>query len=248
MKHATHIFMDVSNSWTKFSAGTLDRIGKVERVLTGSIDKIFLKKLQRKFPESILVISSVVPKKTMLAKKSWNPKKLIVLTCKSKLGIGIEYPNPKSIGADRLANAVAAAHLYSCPAIVIDFGTALTFDIISKKRAYLGGVIAPGLNAMLDYLHDRTALLPKIQLQEPKRAIGKSTTQAMLAGAVFGYRGLVREILKQTEKELKSDKITVVATGGYAKLIARSVTEIQHLHPTLTLEGVRIVAKNEAEK
>ena len=133
--------------------------------------------------------------------------------------------------------------LYGFPAIVVDLGTAVTFDIVSGRRAYIGGVIAPGLEAMTNFLYQRTALLPKLSLKEPRRAIGKSTIQAMLSGAVFGYRGLVREILSQIRTEqFPRKKVYVVATGGYARLIAGRLPEIGVVHPNLTLEGLRIVA------
>jgi type III pantothenate kinase len=119
----------------------------------------------------------------------------------------------------------------------------VTFDIVSERRAYVGGVIAPGLEAMTNFLYQRTALLPKLSLKEPRRAIGKSTIQAMLSGAVFGYRGLVREILARIRAEqFARKKVHVVATGGYARLIARRLPEIEVVHPNLTLEGLRIVA------
>ena len=168
---------------------------------------------------------------------------MIWLDWRLKLGVKIDYPKPQSIGADRLANAAAVTALYGCPAIVVDFGTAVTFDIVSERRAYIGGVIAPGLEAMTSFLYQRTALLPKLSLKEPRRAIGKSTIQAMLAGAVFGYRGLVREILSRILGErFPRKKVYIIATGGYARLIARGLPEIGVVHPNLTLEGLRIVA------
>jgi type III pantothenate kinase len=126
---------------------------------------------------------------------------------------------------------------------VVDFGTAVTFDIISKRRNYIGGVIAPGLEAMTNFLYQRTALLPKLSLTEPRRTIGKSTIAAMRSGAVFGYRGLVREIITRIKAERFSrEKVHIVATGGYAQLIAAKLREIDAIHPHLTLEGLRIVA------
>src|SRR5438477_390023 len=189
-----------------------------------------------------VVVSSVVPKKNRQIKRAAGKRKLIWLTSQSRLNVRIDYPNPKSIGADRLANAVAVAKLYGTPAIVIDFGTAVTFDILAADNAYIGGVIAPGLEAMTNFLYDRTALLPRISLREPRSAIGKSTNQAMLAGAILGYRGLVREILQRitAEKSWKG-KVRVVATGGYAKLIARKLPEVETVHENLTLEGLRLV-------
>src|SRR5438094_10235121 len=169
--------------------------------------------------------------------------RVLCLNSTVKLGVGIDYPAPEAIGADRLANAAAVAALYGCHAIVVDFGTAVTFDIISGCRKYIGGVIAPGLEAMTNFLYQRTALLPKISLKEPRCAIGKSTIEAMLSGAVIGYRGLVREILARIKAEqFPHKKVYVIATGGYARLIAGRLQEIGVIRPHLTLEGLRIVA------
>ena len=190
-----------------------------------------------------MVVASVVPAKNAAISKAAGKTNVIWLDGKLKLGVEIDYPKPQSIGADRLANAAAVTALYGYPAIVVDFGTAVTFDIVSGRRAYVGGVIAPGLEAMTNFLYRRTALLPKLSLKEPPRAIGKSTIQAMLSGAVFGYRGLVREILARIRAEqFPRKKVHVVATGGYARLIARRLSEIDVVHPNLTLEGLRIVA------
>lgn len=169
--------------------------------------------------------------------------KVLWLDSKLKLGIAVDYPKPHSIGADRLANAAAVAKLYGCPAIIVDFGTAATFDVVSARRSYVGGVIAPGLEAMTNFLYQRTALLPELSLKEPKRAVGRSTIEAMRSGAVFGYRGLVREILGQIKaEEFPRTKVVVVATGGYARLIAEGLPDIDAVHQNLTLEGLRIVA------
>ena len=190
-----------------------------------------------------MVVSSVVPAKNSAILKAAGKVNVLWLDWKLKLGVEIDYPNRQSIGADRLANAAAVTALYGFPAIVVDFGTAVTFDIVSEHRAYIGGVIAPGLEAMTNFLYRRTALLPKLSLKEPRRAIGKSTIQAMLSGAVFGYRGLVREILAQVRAEqFPHKKVHVVATGGYSRLIARRLPEVDVVHPNLTLEGLRIVA------
>jgi type III pantothenate kinase len=163
------------------------------------------------------------------------------LNSKTVRGIGIDYPKPDSIGADRLANAVAARARFGAPVVVVDFGTAVTFDVVNAKGNYAGGIIAPGLAAMTDYLHEKTALLPKIKIREVKSVVGKSTEQAMLVGAVHGYRGLVRELIGELKRELRANKLPVVATGGYAKLIAAKLPEIFAVTPDLTLEGLRLV-------
>ena len=190
-----------------------------------------------------VVVSSVVPtKNSAISKAARNKAQVLWLDWKQRLGVTIEYPKPQSIGADRLANAAAVADLYGCPAIVVDFGTAVTFDVVSARRRYIGGVIAPGLEAMTNFLYQRTALLPKLSLKEPHRAVGKSTVEAMRSGAVFGYCGLVREILARIKAEQFSrKKVTVVATGGYARFVASQLPEVAVVRPHLTLEGLRIV-------
>ncbi len=198
--------------------------------------------LADKIPETV-VVSSVVPKRNRAIEIATRRSRLLWLSARINLGVGVEYPSPETIGADRLANAAAVAVLYGCPAIVVDFGTAVTFDVVSKQRRYIGGVIAPGLEAMTSFLYQRTALLPKLSLKEPKTAVGKSTADAMMAGAVYGYRGLVREILSGIKAErFRRERVKVVATGGYAQLIARRLPDIQAVDPNLTLEGLRIVA------
>ena len=190
-----------------------------------------------------MVVSSVVPAiNSAISRVAKKKAKVLWLDWRLKLGVGIDYPKPQSIGADRLANAAAVAELYGCPAIVVDFGTAVTFDVVSERRAYVGGVIAPGLEAMTNFLYQRTALLPKLSLKEPNSAVGKSTIEAMRAGAVFGYRGLVREILARIKAEqFPRTNVVVVGTGGYARLIAEGLREIGVIRPHLTLEGLRII-------
>jgi type III pantothenate kinase len=190
------------------------------------------------------VLCSVVPRATPLVRKTvraiWKLETL-ELNPQSIRGVGIDYPKPNSIGPDRLANAVAAKFRFGAPVVVVDFGTAVTFDVVDAKGNYVGGIIAPGLAAMTDYLHEKTALLPKIKIREVKSAVGKSTEHAMLVGAVQGYRGLVRELIGELKRELRVKKLPVVATGGYAKLIAAKLPEISAVAPDLTLEGLRLV-------
>ncbi len=149
----------------------------------------------------MIVVSSVVPKKDALIRRAAGKIRVVFVSAKCELGVGVDYPEPESIGADRLANAAAVAALYGTPAVVVDFGTAVTFDVVSAERCYIGGVIAPGLEAMTTYLYNRTALLPKLSLAEPRRAVGRSTKAAMMSGAIFGYRGLVKEILAKVGAE-----------------------------------------------
>ena len=186
---------------------------------------------------------SVVPSATRPCAKFLNTLSLpgLELTNKTLIGVGIDYPKPQSIGADRLANALAVKHFFGAPAVVVDFGTAVTFDVVNRAGNYVGGIIAPGLSAMTDYLHEKTALLPRIRIRDPKATIGKNTEQAMLIGAVNGYRGLIRGLVHDLKSELKTRRLPVVATGGYAELIADDLPEITSVEPNLTLEGLRLL-------
>lgn len=238
-----YLLIDVSNSFVKLAPATTNKIGKATRLPTSELTIAAMRRILRNRNAATIVVSSVVPKRNRAITGGAGSARVLFLTPELDLGVGINYPQPRSIGADRLANAVAVAELYGTPAIVVDFGTAVTFDVVSAKRDYVGGVIAPGLEAMTSYLYQRTALLPKLTLREPRRAIGKTTREAMMSGAVFGYRGLVREIIERLCRENFPDaKPHVVATGGYAQLIARKMPQIDAVHPNLTLEGLRIVA------
>jgi len=189
-------------------------------------------------------LCSVVPNTTPVAcdlvRRCFNLSPL-VLTHLTLRGVGIDYPHPETIGPDRLANAIAARTLFEPPVVVVDFGTAVTFDIVDAQGRYIGGIIAPGLAAMTDYLHEKTALLPRIQIRDIRSAIGRSTEEAMLIGAVHGYRGLVRELILALRRELRAPALPVVATGGYARLIARGLPEISRVRPHLTLDGLRLL-------
>ena len=131
---------------------------------------------------------------------------------------------------------------------MVDFGTAVTFDVVNRAGNYAGGIIAPGLAAMTDYLHEKTALLPRIKIREVRGIIGKNTEQAMLIGAVQGYRGLIRELIAGLKKTLRAKNLPVVATGGYAKLIAARMPEIIAVNPLLTLEGLRLTWEANASR
>ena len=241
------LLLDIGNTNTHLGLGGPRRVLSQTSIqtdswLNGGVRDALLKFVGRHSIESA-ALCSVVPRTTPLVLKAvWQLWKVDVLevTPKSVRGVGIDYPKPKTIGPDRLANAVAARHHFGAPVVVVDFGTAVTFDVVSGAGKYIGGVIAPGLAAMTDYLHEKTALLPRIEISEPKSAIGKSTEQAMLAGAVFGYRGLIRGLVGELKRELRVRKLPVVATGGYAKLIASRLPEIAAVRPDLTLEGVRL--------
>lgn len=239
---ADYLLIDVSNSFTKLAFASTKKLGATERLPTPSLSVSALQKIMSKRAVARIVVCSVVPKKDACIRRAAGKIPVTFVNSQSALGVGVDYPEPRTIGADRLANAAAVAALYGCPAVVVDFGTAVTFDVVSAERCYIGGVIAPGLEAMTSYLYKRTALLPQLTLAEPRTAVGKSTRAAMMSGAVFGYRGLVKEILVKIASEaFGKRRARVVATGGYAHLIAKKMPEIDAVHAHLTLEGLRIV-------
>jgi type III pantothenate kinase len=234
--------MDISNSFTKLGLTDGVRLLRTARIPTPRLDPAALHRVTRAWNYELVVVSSVVPAAEKAIRPALASSRIIKVSEKLQLGVGIDYPKPASIGGDRLANAASGVALYGAPLVIVDFGTAVTFDIISAERRYIGGVIAPGMEVMTSYLYQRTALLPKINLLEPVSAIGKTTRDAMMAGAVFGYRGLVKQIVSEVRKELGSPrKLIVVATGGYADLIAAKLPELHAVHPHLTLEGLRII-------
>ena len=243
-RKSDYLLIDISNSYAKFAFASKSRVSAPTRIATNHLSSGVVARLLRQRKVRKVVVSSVVPaKNSAISSAARKEAKVIWLDWKLNLGVKIDYPKPRSIGGDRLANAAAVAELYGFPAIVVDFGTAVTFDIVSEHRTYVGGVIAPGLEAMTNFLYQRTALLPRLSLKEPRRAVGKSTIEAMLSGAVFGYRGLVCEILQRIRAErFPRKKVHVVATGGYARVIAGRLPEIGVIRPHLTLEGLRIVA------
>ena len=176
----------------------------------------------------------------------WNAGCMLELTPKTVCGMGIDYPKPGSIGPDRLANAVAARQRFGAPVVVVDFGTAVTFDVVNRAGNYAGGIIAPGLAAMTDYLHEKTALLPRIEIPEVKTIIGKSTEagDAHRRGAWLSRSGARTDC--GIEARTAREKTAGRRDGRFAKLIAAKLPEISAVAPDLTLEGLRLVWQKQA--
>lgn len=164
----------------------------------------------------------------------------LVVRAGVKTGVRIRMDNPSEVGADRIVDAAAAHHLYGGPLIIVDLGTATTFDTVSREGDYMGGAIAPGLSTAAESLFTRTAMLPPVELTRPPRVIGTNTVTAMQSGLVFGYIGLIEGIIARIQNEL-GVKARVVATGGYATLIAKETPAIDIINPDLTLVGLRLI-------
>jgi len=166
---------------------------------------------------------------------------LLALGPGTRTGIPIRYDDPREVGPDRIANAVAARERYGAPSIVVDFGTSTNFDVVSPAGEYVGGVIAPGIEISMDALFARAARLVKVDFVAPETAIGKTTESALRSGLVYGFAGQVDGIVRRIRAELEDETARVVATGGLTDLIAPHASTIEHVDPFLTLEGLRLV-------
>ncbi len=190
-------------------------------------------------------ISSVVPNLTDICvrmSQKYFEIEPIVVSAQLNLGIKVLYDDPSAVGADRLCNAVAGYAKYKGPVVIVDFGTATTFDVVSKDGEYLGGVITAGIETSSGELHRRAAKLPKIDLKFPDRVIGKNTVESMQSGILFGALDSMETMIRRISKEL-DDYPTVVATGGFSEMMKKQSKVITKLEPTLVLDGIRLIVE-----
>ncbi|HYY63417.1 MAG TPA: type III pantothenate kinase [Gaiellaceae bacterium] len=240
--------IDVGNTQTAlglFDGGALARHWRLatEPQRTGDELRLFLGGLLELASLDGICLASTVPTLIRsyeeLAAGVGNP--LLVLGPGTRTGIPIRYDDPREVGPDRIANAVAARERYGSPSIVVDFGTSTNFDVVSAEGEYIGGVLAPGIEVSMEALFGRAARLVKVDYVAPETAIGKTTESALRSGLVYGFAGQVDGIVERIRGELGDDRAQVVATGGLAELITPHSRTVATIDPFLTLEGLRLV-------
>lgn len=236
--------IDIGNTCTNIGIFKKNKIIKEWQVPTHKILKYqkIKKEISKYHNIRSVIVSSVVPWADKIVRKWF--KKAIFVNHKN-IGIKIKVKNPSEVGADRLVNALAAYKLFGGSTIVVDFGTATTFDVISAKGEYLGGAIAPGILLARDILYEKTAKLPKISIKAPRNIIGKTTLEAMRSGLVFGYVAMIEGMVQRFKSKIQNSKfkIKVIATGGLAKLICKFTKVIDKIDQKLTLKGLKIIGE-----
>ena len=198
-----------------------------------------------------VIISSVVPPimySLCHAMQKYLGIDPIVVDNTVKSELKIKCDNPKELGADRIVNAIGAINLYKAPMVIVDFGTATTFCVINENKEYLGGAILPGIKISMGALFEKTAKLPRIEIAKPKNVIGRNTVDSMQSGVYYGYVGSVDYTVEKIKEELKCSDLTVIATGGLARMISEDSKTIAHIDSKLTLKGLNIIYKSMKEE
>ncbi len=239
------VFRDQELAWRWRMATVPDRTADELALLFGG----FLQQQELSFDRNVtgVVLSSVVPSATQALRemvRRYFRFPPVVVEPGVKTGVPVLTDNPKEVGADRIVNALAAFTRFGGPCVVVDFGTATTFDCVSERGEYVGGVIAPGLQVAARALFEHTARLPLVELVAPGAAIGKNTVESVQSGLIFGYASLIDGMVERIAKEL--GHLTVVATGGLAPAVIDECRTVDHHEPWLTLEGLRLVFEKNA--
>ena len=239
------VFRDEELAWRWRMSTVPDRTADELALLFGG----FLQQQELSFDRNVtgVVLSSVVPSATQALRemvRRYFRFPPVVVEPGVKTGVPVLTDNPKEVGADRIVNALAAFSRFGGPCVVVDFGTATTFDCVSDQGEYLGGAIAPGLQVAARALFEHTARLPLVELVAPNAAIGKNTVESVQSGLIFGYASLIDGMVERIAKELGHP--TVVATGGLAPVVIEECKTVDHHEPWLTLEGLRLVFEKNA--
>ncbi|MGI9036178.1 MAG: type III pantothenate kinase [Pyrinomonadaceae bacterium] len=243
--------IDIGNTLTKF--GFFKAKFLFERITIPTVRNAVAVEIYHQIPThliSAVIISSVVPELTEtyrgFSEKYFNLAPIFVDST-FDFGLKIRYNPPENLGVDRIVDAFAAVKKYGKPCLICDFGTATTIDAVNSKGEFLGGIITPGIKTLADSLHAKTSKLPQVEIKKPARVIGDSTVASIQSGVFFGYAGLVENILKKMIDE-SGEKPRVVATGGFAELIAENVRLIETVDRNLTLDGLRLIYEKITEK
>ena len=245
------LLFDIGNTNTHAGLANDRRVVKQTNLPTANWFNGTAAKLMRKFVGRArldgVALCSVVPRATpfvcKIVRRLWglNP---LELTSKTLCGVGIDYPKPDTIGPDRLANAVAARHRFGAPVVVLDFGTAVTLDVVNRAGNYAGGIIAPSPEISRDYLAEKTALLPRIELKPPKSVVGRDTDECLRSGLIFGFADLVSGLLIRLKKEWQPE-FKVVGTGGGLAVLLPYLSEKVIFDPNLTLKGIYLTGRKQ---
>lgn len=244
-----HLAIDVGNTNTCFGVFSEDKILSIWRFSTHKYEtsdewKIVIENILKKYDEDFTAsLGSVVPSKDetiISALNSLNVKNILKVKPGVKTGVPILYDYPSEVGVDRIINAVALKEKYGFPGIVVDFGTAITFDVVSEKGEYLGGLICPGISMSLENLFKKTSLLPLVEFKKPPSVVGKNTAHSIQSGIYYGFTGLIEGILQRLIKE-KGPFKNIVSTGGYSEVISKDIPLITSVDPELTLWGLYFI-------
>ncbi len=227
LKVSFRVATDLNRTSDQYGTAIIDMLA-VQRIYAADIDGA--------------IISSVVPSLNYTVShmcSAYLGVEPLLVGAGLKTGHDLRVDNAREVGADRIVNDVAAIRKYGAPVIVIDFGTATTFNVVNAQGEFIGGVIAPGIRGSMDSLVSGTAKLPRVEIETPKSVIGKNTITNMQAGLVFGFAGLVDYIVKKIRREMKLPAMPVVATGGFSEIIAKEISCIDHVDKLLTLQGLK---------
>jgi type III pantothenate kinase len=247
--------VDVGNTQTVFGLFDGDRLTEqfrvgTDRTHTGDELAVMLRAFVELDSLDGIVLCSSVPQlahEYEAFAERWVGVEVLVLGPGVSTGMAIRYDDPREVGADRIANSVAARERYGAPAVVVDFGTSTNFDVVSPAGEFAGGVLAPGIEVSMDALFARAARLPKVPFEPPERVISQTTVAALQSGLVYGFAGQVDAIVERIRTELGAPEAPVIATGGLAELIAPHSSTITAVDPELTLQGLRLVWERQRE-
>jgi type III pantothenate kinase len=248
--------VDVGNTQTVFGLFDDDRLTEqfrvgTDRTHTGDELAVMLRAFVDLDSLDGIVLCSSVPQlvhEYEAFAQRWVGVEVLVLGPGVPTGMAIRYDDPREVGPDRIANAVAARERYGAPAVVVDFGTSTNFDVVSAAGEFAGGVLAPGIEVSMDALFARAARLPKVPFEPPERVISQTTVAALQSGLVYGFAGQVDAIVERIRAELRAPEAPVVGTGGLAELIAPHSSTITAVDPDLTLQGLRLVWERQLER